>query len=366
MEWNWQQKNWPNFIYNSNKIKESENFLIYKAGVLFGTFQHLSPESKNQIKIEIISNEALKTSEIEGEYLNRDSLQSSILRQFGLQTDNRKVQPAEKGISELMVDLYNTYDTPLSHELLYCWHKMLVASRVDLSDIGCYRTSNEPMQFISGPIHNPNIHFEAPPSIQMKIEMDGFISWFNNTSPTGKTPLNALVRSAIAHLYFVSIHPFEDGNGRIGRAIAEKALAQCMGHPTLIALATIIEKDKKTYYEELEQANKRIDITNWIEYFAQVILDAQNYTQIRIEFLIKKAKFYETHRHNLNERQEKVIARMFNEGPEGFEGGLSAKNYLSITKTSRPTSTRDLSDLVANNALIRRGEKKYARYYLNI
>ncbi len=366
MRWNWQQENWPKFKYKEEEIKELENLMIYKAGVLFGTFQHLSNENKNYIRIEIISNEALKTSEIEGEYLNRDSLQASILRQFGLQTDNRKVKPQEKAISELMVDLYNNYQSPLSHNVLNNWHKMLVQSRQDLLDVGCYRTSNEPMQVISGPIHNPNVHFEAPPSSSLKIEMEKFINWFNETSPQGKNPLTCLTRASIAHLYFVSVHPYEDGNGRIGRALTEKSLAQSIGQPTLIALATIIEKDKKAYYRELELANKGMEITRWINYFSKVILAAQNYTQVRIEFLIKKTKFYEQHKELMNARQEKVIARMFEEGPEGFKGGLSAENYLKITGTSRPTATRDLYELVTKKALTKVGEKKYTRYYLSV
>ena len=268
MQWNWQHKDWPNFTYESKLIKELEDSMIYKAGVLFGAFNHLSVEDKNSIKVEIISNEALKTSEIEGEYLNRDSLQSSILRQFGLQADNRKVSAAEGAISALMVDLYNTYEEPLSHQFLHHWHKTLLGSRADLSNIGCYRSSNEPMQVISGPIHNPNVHFEAPPASVLLSEMQAFITWFNDTAPKGIIPTDVLVRASIAHLYFVSIHPFEDGNGRIGRALAEKALAQCIGQPTLIALSTIIEKDKKAYYKELELVNKGIDITRWIQYFA--------------------------------------------------------------------------------------------------
>ncbi len=178
--------------------------------------------------------------------------------------------------------------------------------------------------------------------------------------------MSCLIRASIAHLYFVSIHPFEDGNGRIARALAEKALAQCIGQPTLIALATMIEKDKKTYYQELELSSKSNKITGWIKYFANTILNAQHYIQGRIEFLIKKAKFYEQHKDHLNHRQEKVISRIFQEGPEGFKGGLSSENYLKISQTSRPTVTRYLNDLVRKNALIKSGDKKYARYALNI
>jgi Fic family protein len=161
--------------------------------------------------------------------LDRDSIQSSIRRQFGLITDNRKISAAKQDIAEVMVDLYRGFEAPLSYTMLFEWHKMLTNGRRDLNDTGQYRTHLEPMQIVSGAIYAPKVHFEAPPSSLMLPEMDRFIAWFNDTAPKGKTPLPALLRAGIAHLYFVSIHPFEDGNGRIGRVIAEKALAQCLG-----------------------------------------------------------------------------------------------------------------------------------------
>lgn len=362
MTWNWQQKNWPNFSYNKDKLEHLENSLLYNNGVLFGAFQHLSEEDQDTIKIEILSDEALKTSEIEGEYLNRDSLQSFILKEFGLKTDNRKIPPAEKAIAELMINLYSNYNLPLSHQLLFNWHKILMGARQDLIYIGKYRQSQDPMQVISGPIHSPKVHFEAPPTTQVMSEMERFITWFNDVSPT----LNLIIKAAITHLYFVCIHPFEDGNGRIARALTEKALAQSMGHPTLLAIATIIEKDRKTYYQKLQEANQTLEITNWIEYFGQIILEAQQYTQNHINFLIKKTKFYDKHKNNLNIRQSKAIIRMFRAGPKGFLGGLSAQNYIAITNTSRPTATRDLDDLVKKQILLKSGNKKYTRYSLNL
>jgi len=366
MMWNWQQPDWPDFSYDQSRIDESEKQLLLGAGLLFGAFKHLDEEDKRQLTIELISNEALKTSEIEGEYLDRDSLQSSIRRQFGLITDNRKISPAEQGISEVMVDLYRGFGAPLSHALLFEWHKMLTNGRHDLNDIGQYRTHLEPMQIVSGAIYAPKVHFEAPPSSQMMPEMERFIAWFNDTAPKGKTPLPALLRAGIAHLYFVSIHPFEDGNGRIGRAIAEKALAQCLGQPTLIAIAYTIERNKKAYYSALERANKQNEITAWLIYFAALVINAQSYTQSWIEFLINKAKLYDRLRGQLNPRQEKVLARMFREGPDGFKGGLSAEKYINITGAPRATTTRNLQDLVCKGALIRKGERKHARYLLNL
>jgi Fic family protein len=222
------------------------------------------------------------------------------------------------------------------------------------------------MQVVSGAVYKPKIHFEAPPSSSMVKEMAKFISWFTDTAPNGKNPLPALTRAGFAHLYFVSIHPFEDGNGRIARAIAEKALSQSLGQPTLIALSRNIQAHRKSYYDALEANNKELSITNWLEYFAKTILNAQEYSQKMIDFLIEKTKLYDRIDGQLNPRQEKIIERMFREGLEGFKGGLSAENYIRITDTSRATATRDLQNLVEKGVFIKSGELKSTRYYLKL
>ena len=264
----------------------------------------------------------------------------------------------------MMVDLYRTFGDPLAHETMFAWHNMLMRGEPRINVIGGYRTHSDPMQVVSGPIHDRKVHFEAPPSSRMPEEMDAFVEWFNDTAPDGKRPLPALTRAGIAHLYFVSIHPFEDGNGRIGRALSEKALAQNLGQPSLIALAYTIERARKAYYAALESSNKDTEITGWLVYFAETILEAQRNTIKRVDFYVAKAKFYERLRGQLNERQEKVIARIFREGIDGFKGGLSAENYISLTKTSRATATRDLQDLVAMGALTKTGELRHTRYHL--
>ena len=366
MEWNWQKKDWPAFTYRKSALADLEARFLHQTGVFIGALKHVSADDKDTLMVDLMSTEALKTSEIEGEILNRDSLQSSIRRNFGLDTKNQKIPPAEQGIAEMMVDLYKTFNKPLSHEQLFAWHKMLMKGRRDLHDPGAYRTHEDPMQVVSGPIHKPKVHFEAPPSKTMRREMAQFIKWLNDTAPNGKNPLPALTRAGIAHLHFVCIHPFEDGNGRIGRVIAEKALSQCLGQPTLIALSYEIQERKKAYYKSLEKNNKGNEITDWVVYFANTILEAQAYTQRLIDFLIEKAKLYEKLRGKMNERQEKVIARMFREGPEGFKGGLSAEKHRSIAKTSRATATRDLQHLVEMGALLKTGERKYTRYWLSL
>jgi Fic family protein len=366
MEWNWQQPDWPDFTYDTAALEPLEKQFLLHSGEFIGAFKHIGPDDRDMLKIELISDEALKTSAIEGEILDRDSLQSSLRQQFGLSTDNRRVSPAERGIAEMMVDLYKSFADPLTHERMFSWHSMIMSGQRSIQVIGGYRKHAEPMQVVSGSAHNPKVHFEAPPSARMTEEMDAFVAWFNETAPNGKHPLPALTRAGVAHLYFVSIHPFEDGNGRIGRALAEKSLAQNLGQPTLIALAYTIERGRKAYYEMLERSNKDNEITQWLSYFGETILEAQRNTILRVDFYIAKAKFYDRLRGRLNPRQEKAIARMFREGIDGFRGGLSAENYISITRASRATATRDLQDLVAKGALVRTGELRHTRYHLNI
>lgn len=365
-KWNWQQDDWPRFRFDKSTLEEREAKFLLRGGLLLGALLHIGDNDKSALTVDLISNEALKTSEIEGEYLNRESVQSSIRRNLGLDTDARRIPPAEQGIADMTMDLYRSFAESLTHETMFRWHGMLTAGRRDLKNIGAYRTDDEPMQIISGPIGNPKIHFEAPPSAAVKREMEGFVHWFNNTAPHGNTALPALTRTGIAHLYFATIHPFEDGNGRIARALAEKALSQALGQPTLIALSQTIQKNKNSYYEALNQSSRDNEITAWLGYFADTVLQAQNTTQCMIDFLIQKTKLYDRVKSQLNERQEKALARIFHEGVEGFKGGLSAENYISITGAARATATRDLQDLVDKGVLIRTGALKSTRYHLNM
>jgi Fic family protein len=366
MTWNWQRPDWPDFTYDSKALEPSERQFLWRSGETVGAFRHIGADDQETLKIELISDEAVKTSEIEGEILDRASVQSSLRHQFGLGTERQKVMPAERGISTMMVDLYRNYATPLAEKTMFDWHAMLLSGNRSIKVIGGYRTHAEPMQVVSGPDYRHTVHFEAPPSKRVPAEMKRFISWFNDTTPGAKSPLSALTRAGIAHLYFVCIHPFEDGNGRIGRALAEKSLAQNLGQPSLIALAYTIERKRKDYYAALERSNKENEITDWLKYFAGTVLEAQDNTLRRVDFYVSKARFYERLRGKLNERQEKIVARMFAEGIDGFTGGLSAENYIRIGKTSRATATRDLQDLVEKGALTRTGELRHTRYYLNL
>lgn len=366
MAWNWQRPGWPNFSYDFSLLEPLERQFLLQSGEFVGASRHLGPDDQDTLKIELIGDEAVKTSEIEGEILNRDSVQSSLRHQFGLGAERAGVSPAERGISEMMVDLYRHFATPLTDATMFAWHRMLFSGDRSISAIGDYRKHKDAMQVVSGPDYKRVVHFEAPPSSRMGDEMKRFNTWFNDTAPDGKNPLPALTRAGIAHLYFVCIHPFEDGNGRIGRAIAEKSLAQNLSRPSLIALATTIERKRKDYYAALERNNKELEVTAWLTYFADTILEAQRNTIKRVDFYVAKARFYAKFRGQLNERQDKVIARMFREGIGGFKGGLSADNYISISQTSRATATRDLQDLVEKGALARTGELRHTRYFLNL
>jgi Fic family protein len=366
IKWNWQKDDWGNFTYDSSEIEKLERDYSRQSGFTLGIARHLSHEDQNDLIIELLSNEAIKTSEIEGEFLDRESLQSSIRREFGLEmAAHYHVKPAEAGIAEMMNDIFTNYESPLTEKTLCNWHEMLMSGRRNI-ETGRYRTHKEAMQVVSGRYDRPKVHFEAPPSADVPREMAKFIDWFNKSAPGGKEALTPLVRAGIAHIYFVSIHPFEDGNGRIGRGIVEKSLSQHMGQPTLIAISSTINDGKREYYEELAAQSTGNNLTNWLIYFGRTIISAQKQTIKQIDFIITKAKFFDTHKENLNSRQLKVINRILLEGPKGFEGGLSAANYRGITKSPTATATRDLQDLVSKGIFAKTGQLKSTRYTLDL
>ena len=197
--------------------------------------------------------------------------------------------------------------------------------------------------------------------------MKRFIGWFNETGPGGRNELKKpVVRSAIAHLYFESIHPFEDGNGRIGRAISEKALSQGLGRPVLLSLSRTIEANRKQYYTALQRGQRSNEISSWITWFVNTALQAQIQTEEQIDFILKKTRFFDRFRNLLNERQLKMLRRMLDEGPKGFEGGMSAKKYMALTGASKATATRDLHSLAEQGVLAPSGGGRSVRYELNL
>jgi Fic family protein len=364
MQWIWQDKGFPKFEFDDSLLFNFEKEFYQNTGIIIGTLTHLDKENIENLQIEILTQEAVSTSNIEGEILKRESVQSSIRKRLGLKTDNRKVQANEAGVAEMMVDVYLHFDKPLTHDTLFEWHKMLMNGRRDIEVIGNYRTHTEPMQIVSGNLSAPKIFYEAPPSEQVAELMQGFVDWYN--IQTAKHGFSTLISAGIAHLYFEIIHPFEDGNGRIGRALVEKLISQQMQAPALNSFAKVIDSHKKAYYDALQSANHSLNIDKWLAFFCKTLLDSQQYTIQLVKFLIAKSKFFIKYDQQLNERQTKVLLRIFEEGIEGFQGGLSANNYKTISGTSTATTTRDLQELVQMNALSKTGELKHTRYFLNL
>lgn len=361
MSWNWQLPNWPKFQYDPELIQSAEKQFLLSAGKFCAHLKSVDLEEQKRFAVEILSDEGLESSKIEGEDLDRESLQSSIRRHFGLQPIKKKASAKESGMAEILCSLYESYDAPLTDQMMEAWHVRMFDGQTHLEDLGKYRSHPEPMQIISNRYGTPKVYFEAPPSAIIPAEMARYVQWFN--ASRGKS--SALGRAAIAHVYFESVHPFEDGNGRIGRALVEKVLSQEVKMPVLIAVSKVLEKRKKEYYAALERCNKTLDANAWVQFFSEAILQAQEDSMQLLQFLLAKSKLLNRLKDKLNERQEKVLLRMFSEGPEGFKGGLSADNYLSITKTSRATATRDLADLVEKGALTKSGELRHTRYFLN-
>lgn len=366
MTYNWQQSDWPDFRYSLDGIQDDLSEFKQKFSFISGLVTALAENTQMEVLEGLMISEAIKTSEIEGEFLSRHDVKSSIQNKLGLQKPSQ--EPKDKksvGAGELMVLVRNSYSDDLSRETLFEWHRTLMKGDPRIIS-GIWRSSDKPMQIVSGAFGRLIVHFEAPPSGSVANEMERFIDWFNATGPKGKTAINqAPVRAAIAHLYFETIHPFEDGNGRIGRAIAEKALAQTLGHPVLLSLSSSIEASRKEYYKALQDAQRHNDITAWVQYFVSRVLAAQIEAGQVIEFTLQKAKFFDRFRSLINERQLKAIQKMMDAGPEGFTGGMSASKYMAITKAPKSTATRDLQYLLEKGVFRAEGGGRSTRYYFS-
>jgi Fic family protein len=271
-----------------------------------------------------------------------------------------------EGAAQLMLEVRKSFNHPLSLDMLQTWHGMLMASIRNISP-GEWRKGLAPMQIVSGAYGREVVHYEAPPSSEVPREMEQFVQWYNKAVfPLKGEVAEAVLKSAVAHLYFESIHPFEDGNGRIGRAIAEKALSQSVGRPVMLSLSKIIEQNKTAYYAALKEAQRSLDITAWINYFASVILEAQRDAKATVQFTLKKAQFFDQYKYQLNERQLKAVNKMLEKGADGFEGGMTAKKYTGMTKTSKATATRDLQELQVMGVFVQEGAGRSIRYQLNL
>ncbi|MDF1653640.1 MAG: Fic family protein [Coxiellaceae bacterium] len=369
--YNWQQPDWPNFIYDINSLAEYtrqyEDNLIY----LSGSLSNLTDAEKSDLLLQLMINEAVKTSHIEGEFVSRADVMSSVKHHMGLdQHDQPSHDLRAVGVTAMMNALCNSFSAPLSQQMLFDWHKHLLnyASYNASLEVGGWRTHQEAMQVVSGRVGKVVVHFEAPPSHAVPDQMANYIAWFNLTAKNQENEIpSAAIRAGVSHIYFESIHPFADGNGRIGRALAEKVLSQSYGQPIPISISSCIEPKKKNYYAALKQAQTSNDITAWLHYFGGVLIEAQESTKTLIQFILKKARFFDSHPDELNQRQIKVIRRMFEAGPSGFEGGMSAKKYMTITRCSKATASRDLASLLQKKMLYQlEGSGRNTRYDLNI
>jgi Fic family protein len=365
--YNWQHKDWPHFTYDVKPAEADLFAFAERLGRIVGMNRTMAEGMQLDVAIAAMTAEAIKTSEIEGEFLQREDVVSSIRNNLGLNPAKIEIRDQRAtGISELMLDVSNTFDEPMSNDTLFAWHQMLMLGNTQI-EIGNWRTHTDPMQIVSGPLGRQKVHFEAPPSSSVPNEMTQFITWFNDSAPNGNNPIvHAPVRAAIAHLYFESIHPFEDGNGRIGRAISEKTISQGAGSALPISLSKVIEANKKLYYAQLEKAQRSMDVTEWVVYFVRSVVEALRQSEEMTLFILKKAKFFDEHRHQLNDRQTRVIKRMLEEGSEGFEGGMNARKYVGIAKTSKATATRDLQDLSEKKILVPIGAGRSARYEIDL
>lgn len=365
--WNWQQQDWPNFHYNHDLIKNIEDDFFRRSHIALGSAKALSKEQYDVLTVELATNETYKTSEIEGEILDRESLQSSLKREFGLAANPKKRNhPSEDGIAKVFHNNFTSFQKEISHTQLHEWHTMLIGDHTNIEIVGGYRTHKEDMQIVSGYIHKPKIHYVAPPSQQINKEMERFIEWFNASQNDEYYRYKPILRAAISHLWFVMIHPYEDGNGRISRELVKKSLWQSLQQPFLMALSDTIFRSRKEYYEILEKQNKTNQIDMWITYFAKIIIQSMEYTEKKINHILIKDNFFRQHADEINNRQEKVILKLFDSGIDGFKGGLSAHKYAAMTGATSSTVTRDLQNLVNLNILRKEGKLKGTRYYLKV
>ena len=366
MKYNWQHPDWAKFIFEDSVLDSlCVNFAL-ETGELKGLVDSLSTEIQQETILQFMISEAIKTSEIEGEFFSRQDVMSSIKKNLGIGVAFGQIRDKNaQGIGKLMVEVRNFYAEKLTESTLKQWHAILMEYSKRVIP-GEYRTGNEPMQIVSGAFGKEIIHFEAPPSKQVSFEMKKFIEWYNDFEVKPTDIKNILIKTSISHLYFESIHPFEDGNGRIGRAIAEKCLSESLNRPVLMSISSTIDQNKKRYYESLKQAQRTLEIKDWIFYFSSLVLESQKNAKQTVLFTLNKTKFMDKFKSEMNERQSKAVLKMFENGVSGFEGGMTAIKYVSITKTSRATATRDLQDLTGKNILTPRGEGRSRSYDLNL
>jgi Fic family protein len=353
---------WPKFLWNREKLADALAMVRHQQGKFIGHMEALGFALREEAVLNTLTEDVVKTSEIEGEILAVDKVRSSIARRLGI--DIGALTPSDKnveGIVEVMLDATRQYDRRLTKERLFGWHAALFPtgfSGLSRITVAAWRTdSRGPMQVVSGPMGKERIHYQAPPASALETEMTAFLDWFNDETAT-----DPVIKSALAHLWLVIIHPFDDGNGRIARAIADMALARSEGSPQrFYSMSAQIRVERKTYYAVLEEIqNKTMDVTPWVDWYLSCLDRAIIGAQDVLAAVLNKAKFWESVSNiALNDRQRLILNRLLH----GFEGKLTTDKYARLAKCSQDTAYRDILDLVAHNILIRSPEKGRSTSY---
>jgi Fic family protein len=355
-DWIWQHPNWPSFTWQTETLAPLLRACAKAQGQLLGLAGTVDSDSSNQEALDALLQNILTTSAIEGETLNVSSVRSSLARRLGLD-DTGAVSLRSESMAELMLEATRQPDLQLTLDRLLHWHELLFAADSSLSHraihIGQLRGS-EPMQVVSGRLDRPRVHFEAPPRQGLDRQVEDFLDWFARSR--NDAGLDPLLRAGIAHFWFVTLHPFDDGNGRLTRAITDLALTQA--DPLAIrfyAMSASILADRQGYYQILESSQKATpEISAWLEWFLRTLLDSLEQAHTRINRLLTKTRFWQRHRlQTLSTEQTKMLNRLLDGGPKGFEDGINASQYQAVAKVSKATATRHLTDLLDKGCLLR-------------
>ncbi len=369
----WQQPAWPALTFDLTQVTPALAAARRAQGEVEGKAAAIGLEDRGQVLTEVFEHEVIATAAIEGERLDPVAVRSSVLRQLG-HTDTGPRDRHVDGLVEVLADATQGFDRPLDHDRLQRWQSALFpggTSGIRRIAVGRYRDHPDPMQIVSGPPGRETIHYEAPPSAQVRQEMRQFLRWFRDAAPGKRHPgeLDGLVRAAIAHLWFESIHPFEDGNGRVGRALVDMALAQDRGEPSkLYSLSLQLMHSRKDYYDALNQAQRGTgDVTDWVCWFVTQIERACSNASAVMDRAIEKQRFWVRHAGvPLADRHRKVLQRLLDAGDGGFLGGLNADKYIKMTGVSKATATRDLALLLSQGLLEAHGDGKARRYAIQV
>ena len=355
----WELPDWPRFRWNTERLVPVLADAHLKQGRLLGRMERLGFALRLEAELEVATEEALKTSEIEGEILDPDAVRSSVARYLGV--PNAALGPEDRraeGVVEMTLDATKNFVAPLTRQRLFTWQAGLFpAGSSETARVGAWRDG--PIQVRSGPHGRQQIHFEGPPAPRIETEMERFFAWFNEP-----LAIDGIVRAAIAHLWFVTVHPFEDGNGRVARALAEMCLARSENSvQRFYSLSAQIRRDRSRYYSSLETVQKGdLEISPQLLWFVECLSMAIDEAEHDCRAILQKADFWQRHANtDLNERQRKVLNRCL----DGFEGKLTARKWTSITKCSKATAQRDIKELIDRTILVRNpGGSKNASYSL--